>query len=203
MKQIFKTKWLLLLVLTSFACNDDYFVNGGDPDGTVDMNNYDFLLSNPDAFSELIKVIDKTGQQAVVNKEDITFFAVQNESILTFLGSQDIKSVEDADEVQLTDLLQKYIFDGKQLRNDFSTGVGDDYLTVGSDDMNVKIVIADYKGVQNVGARNIVYTDNNLFDSLKAAKKDTRPAETLVTTGDIQTTNGVIHIIEPSHKFGF
>lgn len=203
MKIIFKIRLLLLLSLMVLACNDDYFIDGGDPNGTVNMNNYDFLVSNPDTFSELVKVIDKTGQQAVVNKDDITLFAVQNESILTFLGSQNIKSVEDADQAQLTDLLQKYIFDGKKLREDFSTGAGDDYLTVGSDDMNVKIVIADYKGVQNVGPRNIVYTDNTLFDILKAAKEDTTPAETLATTGDIQTINGVIHIIESTHKFGF
>ena len=202
MKKIFKIKLLVLMAVTFCSCTEEHLIESAPASGIVNMTTYDYLNSNP-AFDQLVKVINKTDKQSLVNKDDITFFALQNESILAYLGSRDFGSVEEADTDELILLLEKYIFDGKRLRDQFETGLGEDFVTVGSSTMNVKIVIGKYKGVKNVGARNIVYTDTELYANLKEAKQNTSPAETLVTTGDIQTTNGAIHVIESSHKFGF
>ncbi len=204
MKILMKINFLLLLVAVLISCEEgDHLITSPPPANSVNMNNYDYLASQPDNFGELIKVIDRTSLVDSIKRDDVTFFALQNESILTYLGSQDYTSVEDAPVDSLSKLLLKYVIDGKMLRSDFNTGLGDDFETPSTKLMNVKIVVGEYKGVQNVGAYNIVYSDTELAAGLRALKLSTLPAEALVTTGDIQTTNGVVHIIEKTHKFGF
>ncbi|MEQ6120491.1 fasciclin domain-containing protein [Reichenbachiella sp. MALMAid0571] len=204
MKNIFKGKLLLVLAVVITSCTEDYFIESGTASGVVNMTSYDYLSAHPNNFSELVKVIDQTDRKALVNQDNVTLFALQNESILNYLGSMDYGSVAEANVDDLDSLLQKYIIvDAKMLRNSITSGLGDDVVTANAINMNVKIVSGEYKGVQNVGAKNIIYTDADLYASLKADKKSTTSAEVLVTSGDIQTTNGVVHVLDHEHKFGF
>lgn len=204
MKNIFKRKLLLVLAVVMASCTEDYFIESGPASGVVNMTSYDYLSSKPDNFSELVKLIDHTDRKALVNQDNITLFALQNKSILDYLGSMDYSSVAEADVDDLDSLLQKYIIvDAKMLRSGITSGLGDDVVTANAINMNVKLVSDEYKGVQNVGAKNIIYTDADLYASLKADKKSTTAAEVIVTSGDIQTTNGVIHVLSDEHKFGF
>ncbi len=203
MKKIVHTLKVLVLLATLGACTEDYFIESAPASGKVNMTTYDYLAAHPDTFGDLTSIIDKTGLKTTVNQDGITFFAPQNESIQTYLGSKGLSSIDQVDTQELDSLLSKYMFDEKKLRANFNTGLGDDFTTFGNVEMNVKIVIGSYKGVQGVGAKNIIYTDIALFQSLKDDKQSTSPAEVLVTTGDIETTNAAIHILDPSHKFGF
>ncbi len=204
MKNIFKMKLLLfVVVVVATSCTEgDHLIISGPPANSVNATNYDYLNSLPDNFSELIKVIDKTNLMDSINRDDVTFFALQNESIQAYLGSQDYASVEDAPVDSLSKVLLKYVIDGKMLREDYDTG-GADFVTAGGNMMNVKIKLDEYKGVQNVGARNIILTDTKIYAELIELRISTAPAEALVTTGDIQTINGVIHVLETAHRFGF
>lgn len=204
MKNILKIKLLIGLVVVLVSCTEDHFLESGPASGVVNMTNYDYLSSRPDIFSELIKVIDQTGRKDLVNQENITLFALQNESIRYYLGSMDYKSVSEANTDDLDSLLQKYIIvDSQMLRSEMKPGLGEDVVTANGINMNVKIVSGEYKGVQNVGARNIIYTDAGLYASLKKDKQSTLQAEVMVSSGDIQTTNCVVHVLDRSHKFGF
>tara|TARA_R110000868_G_scaffold198972_2_gene445574 strand:+ start:937 stop:1551 length:615 start_codon:yes stop_codon:yes gene_type:complete len=204
MKNIFKGKLLLVLAVVMASCTEEYFIESGPASGVVNMTSYDYLNSDPDNFSVMVQMIDLTDRKALVNQDNITLFALQNESILNYLGSMDYSSLAEADVDDLDSLLQKYIIvDAKMLRSGITSGLGNDVVTANTINMNVKIESDEYKGVQNVGAKNIIYTDADLYASLKADKKNTTAAEVIVTSGDIQTTNGVIHVLSDEHKFGF
>lgn len=204
MKKLFKATLLLVLPVAFASCTEDYFIESGPASGVVNMTSYDYLNAHSNDFSELVKVIDATDQKALVNQDNITFFALQNVSILNYLGSMDYNSVEEANLEELENLLLKYIIvDAKMLRNGITPGLGDDVVTANSINMNVKILTGEYKGVQGVGAKDIIYTDSGLYTSLKNDKQSTLPAEATVISGDIQTTNGVIHVLNKTHQFGF
>lgn len=204
MKKIIKATLLLVLSVAFASCTEDYFIESGPASGVVNMTSYDYLNAHSDDFSELVKVINATDQKALINQDNITIFALQNISILNYLGSLDYNSVEEANLVDLESLLLKYVIvDNKMLRSGITSGLGDDVVTANDINMNVKIVSGEYKGVQGVGAKDIIYTDTGLYTSLKNDKQSTSPAEAIVTSGDIQTTNGVIHVLNKTHKFGF
>ncbi len=189
MKRILNIHIGMLLALVVWSCTDDFFSDGGVPTGTVNMTTYDYLVSHDDSFGEVVKIIDRAGVKDSVNKQGVTFFAPQNQSVSNYLALQGADAVEDIDPATLKDLVLKYMVENRIKRADLSTAP-EQLTSLGAHEMKVSVVIDKWKGVQNIGPKFMMLeVDGN---------------ETMITTADLESTTGVVHILEGiNHVFGF
>ncbi|MCF3107926.1 fasciclin domain-containing protein [Niabella sp. CC-SYL272] len=77
------------LILLASCKRDDYLTGGSLHNPKFDMTTYDFLKNRPDGlFDTLVSLIDKAGLKDLLNKNNITFFAPTDYSILKYLDSR-------------------------------------------------------------------------------------------------------------------
>lgn len=86
-----KTFFLIVFAisLAISACKkNEYFIDGGlsmQSEAEMKMSTYDFLASRPNhTFDSLIKIINLTNTKALINQDNITFYAVPNEAVMRF-----------------------------------------------------------------------------------------------------------------------
>ena len=85
---------LLLYILAAstvlISCKrDEYFIGGSTHSAKVDMTTYDFLKSNSAGlFDTLLLLVDKAGVKDQINRENITFFAPTDYSIVRYLNAR-------------------------------------------------------------------------------------------------------------------
>lgn len=212
-----KNQWLLLLgVLLSVAvisCKKEYFNGGSLQNGVFKMSAYEFLKTKPLYFDTLVTVIDQSGLREVFEKEDITFFAPSDRAIklsmdllnsTRYFASKDSIFIKDIPQSIWRKYLSQYLIKDKYLLKDiarYDSGQPNvypgQYMT--SYDgyiMNLGVQFSDYKGTRDVGPRTVVFRNiGDIGNPLNLGAT--------VATSDLQTNNGVIHVINDVHNFGF
>lgn len=204
---------LLAAVLLGACKKEGYYKNGGLQNGQLDMNSYQFLQSKPVYFDSVVAIIDAAGMKDMLSKNNVTFFAPHNYSLLKAMNllnsvrynkNQDSLHIEDIPGEIWQKFLLRYTFTGKYLLKDIARRdirmlqvyPGQYLESAGGYLMNLGVQFSDYSGTKDVGPRQVQITDVGDFSN---------PANITANVGssDIQTTNGVVQVLDGNHGFGF
>jgi hypothetical protein len=207
--------WVAFLAMTALfsSCQKDYYYDSGLQNGVYNESSLEVLEAQPFFFDSLVQVIHLAAMDDLMNDSSITFFAPTDHSIykaMSFLNAEMHNKFEDS--LRLEDVpaevwrkfLTRYIFRGKYMLKDITRrdasqlnvypGMNleswDGYI------MNLGVLFSDYEGTKDVGPRQITITDiGDLADPVKITAN--------VATSDMQTRNGIVHVLDDSHDFGF
>lgn len=189
----------------------------------TDLNTYDYLKSKPGVYDSLLLVIDELGMQNVLRDSSVTMFAVSNQGFqialknlnntrkakgqrsiflkelasgFSSIPSQKVKATGDS--ANLDTMVSRYIVRGLFKTSDFSVGDGLNIFSVrGGYPMHARRLYADAEGMQGGGSEIIEFanTKRSVFV----------PNWELATTSsvNIKTKNGIVHLLEPDHVFGY
>ena len=192
-----------------------------DPETTLDT--YDYLKSKPGVYDSLLSLIDKLGMERTLRDSNITLFAVSNEGFqiaiqnlnnirrtknkssifLAELASgktlvpADIPKAK-ADSAHLDTMVARYIIKGQYKSEDFAVGDGQNIFSVrGNYPMHGKRLYADAEGMMGGGSEVVQFSNTKRSVFI--------PNWALSTTNsvNIKTKNGMVHLLEPDHVFGF
>ncbi|WP_316817221.1 fasciclin domain-containing protein [Pedobacter nyackensis] len=210
-------KWLIILgvivCISNYSCKKEYFNGGNLQKGIFNMSSYEFLKTKPFLFDTLTMVIEQAGLKETLDKESITFFAPTDHSVKKvmdiinssrYFQSKDSIFIKDIPQSIWRKHLAQYIFKDKYLLKDIARYsltepniYPGQYMT--SYDgfiMNLGVQFSDYQGTKDVGPRAVYITKiGDLGSPINV------PAT--VATSDLQTTNGVIHVLDDLHYFSF
>ncbi|WP_256004759.1 fasciclin domain-containing protein [Pedobacter deserti] len=226
----FKSRYVVALLfgalLIQFGCKkEDTYSRAVDISMEVNMNTYDYLKSKPGVYDSLLYVIDRMGLAETLKSGEVTLFAPSNESFriairnlndvrkaqskpAMFLGTIAAGATDDmlprerpkarSDKEHLDSMINMYIIPGLFTAANFSLGDGLP-LTSNKVDypMHGKRVFADAQGWQGGGSEVIE------FSNTKRSVFVPHWAKTTTTSVNIKTTNGIVHLLEPDHVFGF
>jgi hypothetical protein len=201
---------------------EGYYATPNIDEGTT-LDTYDYLKTKPGVYDSLLLLIDKLGMQKTVRDSNITLFAVSNSSFqiaiknlndvrkskgknsifLSELSSGKSLGIADlskakSDSAHLDTMVARYIIKELYKSTDFSVGEGRNIYSVrGNYPMHGKRLYADAQGMQNGGSEILEFA--NTKRSVFVA------SWSLATTNsvNIKTKNGIVHLLEPNHVFGF
>jgi len=170
-------------------------------------NIYEYLKSKPGVYDSLVKVIDRVGLEDVLSSSDVTVFAPTNESFRLALenlnnirrkAEQPIEFLGNVQYEHLDTMMSQYIMRGNlpsdSLKNqdgsflyDFRYGYR----------MHGKLVESYSSGYIYGGPSVIEFSDTKNSPFLR------NWVTTSTASIDIETNNGVVHVLSPDHVFGF
>lgn len=174
---------------------------------TFNGTTYDYLKSKPGVFDSLVKVIDRMNLKTTLNDSNVTLFAVTNPSFQLALNNlnrlrrqsdKDPLFLANIDGVQLDTMTSYYIIRGKITTDSltlqdgrFLTGVRQGYP------MHASVNRRSASGQVNAGPEVIN------FDNTKRSKFTRNWATAITASNNIKTQNGIVHVLNSDHIFGF
>ncbi len=178
------------------------------PVESVSLNMYQFLERQNNVYDTLLYLLDKTGLDKVIKEGEVTFFAPQDASILTVLGNlNETRQMYGKHTVWYIDsvptpvwdtLLKRYIISGVVNSDSLNYADGVDLITMSYGyEMNGKRTEENASGIVDGGPFQILYSDKNNSRFIKDWSRS------LTQTIDIKTANGMVHVLEDRHLFGF
>jgi len=204
----------VLLLLSS--CKKYYFDSGKhDPkyNGTV----LQYLKSKQSFFDSTLTVINLAGMDDVLSNEKVTFFAPPSGSVFKSInklnrylrntGKDTVSQLSQIKPEVWRNTLSQYIFKGTFLLKDYPQRdtlaylayPGQNYTSYGGRIMNVGAIFNDAGGVVYAGYRQLYLAYIPDLSNPQVALQNNP-----VATSDIQTTNGVIHVLTKlKHGYGF
>ncbi|MET3876860.1 carbohydrate-binding protein [Chitinophaga sp. OAE865] len=202
-------KYLILLVITAcFACEkgmQDY--RNAKPLSEVKVSTYDFLKQQGGLYDTLLLLIDRVKLTDTLKNKQVTFFVPQDNSITTAIRNVNFarerlgdKGNWTLDSIPLTvwdSLLRRYMVRGLVTADSLRYADGSDLESLYGHEMNGKTASTNASGAVGAGTAVLQYSDKN--DS--RFTKDWSVA--LTQNVDIKSTNGLMHILETRHVFGF
>ena len=159
---------LLLSVLSFGACKKEAFKVST----TSDVNMSEFLLQNPEQFSEFSKILQITGNEGFLGAYgNYTLFAPTNDAISAFVSSKGKSSVNDLDVNELKDLVKIHL-----IRDTIAAVLFNDGK------LRTKTMYGQYliTGAQNINGTTMVTINR----------------QANLTQADIRVGNGIIHVID-------
>lgn len=209
-----KLVFILLVTIVFFtACDKDYYKDTGLQDGVYPISSLEFLNRQPFFFDSLVTVIHLAGMDDVLTDSTVTFFAPTDLAIskaMDFVNT--VRHNEFEDSLTLQDIpqevwkrfLSRYIFRGKYMLKDIARRDASElnvYPGMNLESwsgyiMNLGVTFSDYEGTKDVGPRTVTITE---IGDLASPVNIT----SIVATSDLQTKNGIIHVLNSSHEFGF
>lgn len=203
---------ILLFGLLS-ACRKNYYEDSGVQKGIFSQSSLAFLEKQPFFFDSLVTIIHLAGMDAIYTDSTITFFAPTDHAIakaMDMLNGERYGLFEDS--LRLQDIpgevwkkfLTRYTFKGKYMLKDvprldpvqMNVYPGMNLESWGGYIMNLGVKFTDYNETKDVGPRQLTITD--IGDLAKPVN-----ISSAVATSDLQTNNGIIHVLENEHEFGF
>lgn len=199
---------LVALALVQSACvKDKGFHDNANNNTKFAGNTYEYLKSKPGVYDSLLAVIDRTGLKQTLIDSNVTLFAVTNPSFqlaLTNLNTLRRQSDKDPlflsniDGVQLDTMACYYIIRGKLPSDSLKLQDGLDITAVRYGyPMHAQISHASASGYVGGGPEVIEFSDT------KRSKFVRFWSTTTTGSNNIQTNNGIVHVVTPSHIFGF
>ncbi|WP_099366008.1 fasciclin domain-containing protein [Sphingobacterium sp. 1.A.4] len=208
---------LAVVMLICFTGCKKYYFDSGIHDPKFNGSSIKYLESKLDFFDSTLMVIDLAGIKNVIENEEVTFFAPPSGCItravlglnrqLQFNGKDTVKELSQIKPQVWKNMLSNYIFKGKNLLKDYPQRdtvsylayPGQNYTSYGGRIMNIGVIYNDAGGVQYAGYRQLFLAYipdlSNPMVSLRNIP---------IATSDIQTNNGVIHVLNRTkHTFGF
>jgi hypothetical protein len=195
--------YLLGVLLTTAACNDDHFIDTGKANGRFNGSMLAYLRSDSYNWDSTVLIIERAGLQDLFEGKDasypaITFFGPTNHSIRQYLleNTNGHKKIADMPAQLCRDLILQYVFPEKKMKADFAvevrgTNTGGTMLTcLGGNALRVYRIQSDFNGVQGAGPESL------------GIETYTSLVITRVASSDIEPQNGVVHALSYSFKFG-
>lgn len=199
--------YLLCCLLVLSCAKDNGFYKHQLQKTRFDGDIYTYLKSKPGVYDSLIKVVDRVGLDQVLVNDGVTLFAPTNESFelaIRNLNNIRLKAdksrlfLSDVEYEQLDTMMSQYIIqgkvtgdslaskDGKSLR-DFRYGYP----------MHGKLT-ESYSSGYVYGGPSVIEFSNTKRSSFLRNWVTTNTASI-----NIETDNGVVHVLSPDHVFGF
>ena len=197
----------LLLMVAGCRKNNEY--RNMEPVRSVKMNSYEFIkqANQTGLYDTLIYLLDKTGISEKLKTSTNTFFAPQDFSIssamdnLNFIrkkrGEAPNWTVDSVRTGVWDTLLNRYLISGIYSLDSLLRGDGVDLTNAYEYEMSAKAISTTASGISNGGSMVIQYSDKNNSRLIKFW------VSTLTESANIKTTNGIVHMLEPKHVFGF
>jgi len=206
-----KTNYIILIaigisLLSSCAKDGGYYDRKLETvvyNGTV----YEYLKSKPGVFDSLIKVIDRIGDQSILDNEEITLFAPTNQSFQLAIqnlnntrriAEEPFEYLANVELVHLDTMTSQYIIRGKLPTDSMQKqdGIPLTSFKYGYP-MHSKINYINSSGYVAGGPTVINFSDTK--QSLFLRNWVTTPTISI----NIKTKNGIVHILNNEHVFGF
>ncbi len=201
-------KLLFVFLLLIAACTKDTgFYNTGEPDRNFSGTTYEYLKSKPGVYDSLLAVIDRMGLKQTLMDSNVTLFAVTNPSFQLAINNlntlrkqsdKDPRYLYNIDGVQLDTMASYYIIRGKVLTDSlkFQDGLNLSSVRFGYP-MHADVSRASASGYTDGGPEIIQ------FSNTKRSQFIRNWSNTTTSSNNIITSNGVVHVINPDHIFGF
>ncbi|WP_298736953.1 fasciclin domain-containing protein [uncultured Chitinophaga sp.] len=215
MKRLHLIIALVFSILLLNACKKDYYVDGGLANPHYNGSIYDYLASNPYWFDTISYIIDRAGMKEMLQHDTVTFFTPTDDAVKVVMDAlndyryyniQDSVHLEDIDPEVWRHFLSMYVLKGKYLAKQFArvdqfnvyAYPGINYVMDGGYVLNIGLIYQNYNNVEAVGPRIIRLTDIT-YDPQNFQNNPS----VVVATSDIQPNNGVLHVLNNNHVFGF
>lgn len=213
-----------VFALLATSCNKYYDDGGLTSTEVLKMNSLEYMKTRPDIFDTTLMVLKMAGLESVIEKENVTFFLPQNKSITralrnvnTYLKENKAKLDYTKDTVLLEDIkpavwrkfMSRYIIKGAKLRSDIVPGKmkttanvttvtgGENMKTYDDFEMLVFLDRTAWENVAEAGPEIIYLADLRIDDPLKGT------ITAKVTSSNLRTTSGAVHVLSINHEFGF
>ncbi|CAL1519707.1 carbohydrate-binding protein [Chitinophaga sp. MM2321] len=199
---------LLLAIIGCWACKkgmDQY--RNAKPASEVSVSTYDFLQQQGALYDTLLLLIDKVKLTDTLKNQQVTFFVPQDNSIITAIRNVNFAREKlgdpgnwTLDSIPVTvwdSLLRRYIVRGIVNADSLRYADGTELTTLYGHEMNGKTAGTNASGAVDAGTQVLMYSDKNN----SRFSKDWSVA--LTQNVDVKTKNGMMHILESRHVFGF
>lgn len=168
---------------------------------------YEYLKSKPGVFDSLVAVIDRLGLEETVRDSSITLFALNNQSFqlaitnlnnLRKLSDRPAEYLANVNYKHLDTMMTQYIIRGKYLTDSLERQDG---LRL----YGVRYGYPMHANLSNLTSSGYVGGGPVIID-LKDTKRSQFNRDwvgTATSSINIKTSNGLVHVINPDHVFGF
>lgn len=227
MRKISKYTFVFIVVAVLFmACKkNDYFIGGTLHNSKVNMSTYDYLKSNAHGlFDTLLLLVDKAGLKDKINQQGTTFFAPTDYSINNYLLARS-KEEQNIDPARVWTIDSVFAYEMDKMTDSLNIYLTNSTLTYDKLTEDGTIYETQKTGAQAVVSYektldpNLGYNPNVntvpqivwytfLWEPLTPPFKaqdittDQGTRERVQTSG-IETTNGIIHVLNNDHKLLF
>lgn len=199
---------LLIIALFYSACKKNGgFYDAADENVPFEGNTYEYLKSKPGVYDSLLVAIDRMGLKETLTDSNITLFAVTNPSFqlalrnLNTLRRQSDKDplfLANIDGVQLDTMVSYYIIRGQKPTDSLKLQDGLDLTSVKVGyPMHAKSIRGSASGQVGAGPEVIEFSNTKRSQFVRNWSTST------TASNNIQTKNGIVHVISPDHTFGF
>lgn len=200
---------LLILVLISTGCkkHEGIYYDYINPNAKFNGTSLQFLESQKGIYDSMVYVLSKVRLSDIISNGQNTVFAVPNQSFTLALDNlNNLRQLQrkepiylaQADSTELDTLLRRYILP-EIISTDSIKGFYDGkwFPSLDSYEMQLKYVRQSSSGYVNGGPQLIIFSDpkNSQFERYWV-KSNTASV-------NIYTSNGILHILDASHEFGF
>jgi len=203
-----------LILLAFTACQrDKYYKDGGLAQANFPGTMLEYLDAHPAPFDSIARIVRLAGLSDMFNKEDITFFAPDDQVIYQTIGTiytgglntylyrhgrDTVRELSEIDSSIWRKYLLQYIFKGVNRLKDYSQidftllniYPGGLYYTLGGNVMNIGVKFGDANGIRYMGYRQLQLT--YIPD---ISRPDDNWTTYAVSSSDIKPKNGVVHAL--------
>ncbi|MRG44322.1 carbohydrate-binding protein [Chitinophaga sp. SYP-B3965] len=212
MKRIISATHILAaatLLLMAAGCKKNNEYRNMEPVREVKMSTYDFIVqaNQTGLYDTLLHLLNKTGIAEKLKTATNTFFVPQDFSItsamenLNFIrkkrGEAPNWTVDSVSTGVWDTLLNRYMIAGIYSLDSLKRGDGVDLLDAYQYEMSAKAISTSASGISNGGSMVIQYSDKNNSRLIKFW------VSTVTESANVKTSNGMAHMLEPRHVFGF
>lgn len=202
--------FLLLAVLFAGACKKNEGAYRFENEVNVyEGNAYAYFKSQPGVYDSLVKVVDRLPwlKDTLNTQSDFTIFAVTNRSfVLALQNLNNLRTSRNKPKLglatlnleQLDTLTTRYMIKGKYTTDSLLLADGVLLNTIRYNyEMHGEEKSANAYGFVKGGPKSIIYSD------VKGSQYVVEWQRTTTQAVNIFSNNAVIHVLSPSHEFGF
>ncbi|RFS25075.1 hypothetical protein DVR12_07780 [Chitinophaga silvatica] len=200
---------IIFLVITGlFACKkgmQDY--RHSSPLSATDVSTYDFLKQQGGLYDTLLLLIDRVHLTDTLKSQNITFFVPQDNSIQAAIRNLNYTrekmdsagnwTIDSIPLIVWDSLLRRYMLRGNVTADSLNYADGSNLVSLYGREMNGKTVKTNASGAVGGGTVLLQYSDKNNSRFVR------NWSFAYTQNADIKTKNGIIHILEERHVFGF
>ncbi|MFB5945250.1 hypothetical protein [Albibacterium profundi] len=198
-----------LFLLVGCEKGDEYYARYENEIQVFDGSTYDYLESRPGVYDSLLLVLDRlVPLRDTLRHENVTLFALTNKSFELAIQNLNNKRatsnnvplyLEDIDRISLDSIMCRYIFSDLITTDSVSHLIDGVVLPSLKNhyEMHIQYDKLNASGFVEGAQQQLIFTDPN--ESIFERYWQRTPTNSV----NIRTRNGIIHVLSPSHDFGF
>lgn len=208
------------MLVVFFSCEKSGYIDSGTYPNNYDGTILQYLDSRPELFDSLMKVVKLADMEAVLNNDNITFFAPPDVTIeksvrllnqvLFIQGRDTVIDLAQVNPIVWKEYLSMYVFEERRSLKDYpqldtlkmESFPGQGFIALGGQNMNIGVLYNDVVSKNNAGVEQRVKYAG--YRQLYLSNFDFGIIHTPIATSDIRTRNGNLHVLNiKRHSFGF